>query len=141
MKINLLLFAILVLFVSGLSAQAPATVPAEKMKEVYEEVKTPYKYGLVMVPANDSLKMDCPSIFRKGRNWYMVYLIFGGRGYETWLAKSSNLLQWETLGRIMSFSDDSTEWDANQKAGYIGLQDFPWHAGWRFHPLSAIRQE
>jgi predicted GH43/DUF377 family glycosyl hydrolase len=132
MKINLLVFSILILVYTGVSAQNPVTVPQEKMKEVYEEVKTPYKYGLVMVPANDSLKMDCPSIFRKGKNWYMVYLIFGGRGYETWLAKSSNLLQWETLGRLMSFSDDSTQWDANQKAGYIGLQDLEWNGNYKW---------
>ena len=130
MKINLLFLAIMFLFSTGLPAQTMTTVPAEKMKEVYEEVKTPYKYGLVMVPSDDSLKMDCPSIFRKGKNWYMVYLIFGGRGYETWLAKSRNLLQWETLGRIMSFSDDSTQWDANQKAGYIGLQDLEWNGNY-----------
>ena len=55
----------------------------------------------------------------------MTYLIFDGRGYETWLAKSSDLLNWEHLGKIMSFSD-STMWDYNQKAGYIALQDFTW---------------
>jgi predicted GH43/DUF377 family glycosyl hydrolase len=102
------------------------TVAPKTMQQVYEEVKTPYKYGLVMVPENDSLKMDCPSIFRRGKDWYMVYLIFGGRGYETWLAKSADLLNWQTLGRLMSFSKDTTEWDANQKAGYIALQDMKW---------------
>lgn len=102
------------------------TVPPGKMQQVYDEIKTPYKYGLVLVPENDSLKMDCPSIFRKGKNWYMVYLVFGGRGYETWLAKSSDLLNWKTLGKLMSFSKDTTLWDANQKAGYIALQDMKW---------------
>ncbi|WP_431210827.1 alpha-L-rhamnosidase C-terminal domain-containing protein [Puia sp. P3] len=41
-------------------------VSEAKMKEVYEEVKTPYKYGLVVVPPEHSKKMDCPSVFRKG---------------------------------------------------------------------------
>jgi hypothetical protein len=56
----------------------------------------------------------------------MVYLIFGGRGYETWLAKSTDLLNWQTLGKLLSFSSDTTEWDVNQKAGYISLQDTKW---------------
>lgn len=55
----------------------------------------------------------------------MTYLIFNGRGYETWLAESKNLLKWEIKGRIMSFSD-TTNWDNNQKAGYAALQDMKW---------------
>lgn len=96
------------------------------MKEVYNEIKTPYKYGLVMAPKDNSYKMDCPSVFRHDNNWYMTYLIYNGRGYETWLAKSRDLLHWEYLGKIMSFSKDSTDWDQNQKAGYIALQDPTW---------------
>ncbi|MGS2739248.1 glycosylase [Sinomicrobium sp. M5D2P17] len=95
------------------------------MQEIYEEIKTPYKYGLVMVPPNDSLKMDCPSIFRKDGKWYMTYLMYDGRGYETWLGESDDLLHWKEKGKIMSFSD-TTDWDVNQKAGYIALQDYEW---------------
>jgi len=100
-------------------------ITGEVMKEIHEEIKTPYKYGLVKVPPSNDLKMDCPSVFRNGDKWYMVYLIFGGRGYETWLAKSDDLLNWEDMGRIMSFSD-TDDWDVNQKAGYIALQDYEW---------------
>jgi predicted GH43/DUF377 family glycosyl hydrolase len=108
--------------------QQPKEVPAAEMEKIYNEVKTPYKYGLVIAPPDNSKKIDCPSVFRKGKNWYMTYLIFNGRGYETWLAKSKDLLQWQTLGRIMSFSDTTNviAWDANQKAGYIALQDHRW---------------
>jgi predicted GH43/DUF377 family glycosyl hydrolase len=95
------------------------------MQRIYTEVKTPYKYGLILVPADDSKKIDCPSVFRKGNTWYMTYIQFDGRGYETWLSESKDLLHWKTLGRIMSFSD-TTQWDNNQKAGYIGLQDPAW---------------
>ena len=96
------------------------------MDEIYEEIKTPYKYGLVMVPEDNSYKMDCPSVFRKDDKWHMTYLIFAGKGYETWLAESDDLLHWNHLGKVMSFSKDSTEWDVNQKAGYIDLQDPTW---------------
>ncbi len=103
-----------------------AQVSPGKMQEIYNEVKIPYKYGLVMIPEDDSQKMDCPTIFRKGSMWYMTYIIFGGRGYETWLAKSKDLLNWENMGPILSFSSDTTIWDANQKAGYIALTNTVW---------------
>ncbi len=116
------------LFLSGCTNQAqklPASVSDEKMQEIYAEVKTPYKYGLIKVPDNASLKIDCPTVFRKDNQWFMTYFIFDGRGYETWLAKSDDLLNWKQMGKIMAFSD-STDWDANQKAGFPGLEDPTW---------------
>jgi predicted GH43/DUF377 family glycosyl hydrolase len=109
-----------------LALAVTAQVPDSIMQKVYNEVKTPYKYGLVVVPESDSKKIDCPSVFRKDKNWYMTYLVFDGKGYETWLAESADLLHWQTKGRILSFSSDTSLWDANQKAGYIGLQDPQW---------------
>ncbi|NCI48193.1 glycoside hydrolase family protein [Sediminibacterium soli] len=115
----------------SLAAKAqPKEVPQQTMQAVYESVKTPYKYGLVLVPDNSTGKIDCPSVFRKGKYWYMTYIVFEGRGYETWLARSSNLLQWKTLGSIMRFSD-TADWDNNQKAGYIALQDNRWGGSYR----------
>jgi predicted GH43/DUF377 family glycosyl hydrolase len=118
--------------------QTGNTVTEKKMARVYEEVKTPYKYGLVMVPPDKSKKMDCPSIFRKGHDWYMIYIIYDGRGYETWLAKSADLLHWANQGRILSFTDsasaDSARWDANQKAGYAALEDYRWGGSYRLQP-------
>ena len=101
-------------------------VPEKVMKDIYEQVKTPYKYGMVIAPEDNSQKADCPTVFRRGDSWYMSYIIFNGRGYETWLADSEDLLHWKTRGRILSFSDDTTRWDNNQKAGYVGLQDYKW---------------
>src|SRR5699024_4215434 len=111
--------------ITACTPSKPVKVPSEVMQKVYEEIKTPYKYGLVMVPSDSSKMLDCPSVFRKDGNWYMTYIVYDGRGYETWLAKSQNLLDWETLGRIMSFSD-TTDWDSNQKAGYLALQNYEW---------------
>jgi len=108
------------------SAQNGKQVPDSSMKEIYEEIKTPFKYGLVIVPKTDSQMVDCPTVFRKNNHWYMSYLVFDGRGYETWLSQSDDLLRWETLGRLLSFSSDTTVWDANQKAGYVGLIDTKW---------------
>ena len=102
------------------------------MEEIYNEIKTPFKYGLVMVPEDNSYKMDCPSVYQIKDVWYMTYLIYDGRGYETWMAKSKNLLDWEHLGKVMSFSNDTTQWDRNQKAGYIALQDPTWGGSYKW---------
>jgi len=105
-------------------------VSQDIMNKIYQEVKTPYKYGLVMVPDDTQHKMDCPTVFRKGRYWYMTYLIYGGRGYETWLAKSKDLLNWNNLGRLMSFTD-TVAWDQNQKAGYNALTNTKWGGNYK----------
>lgn len=96
-----------------------------EMKQVYEEVKTPYKFGLVLATDDNTKKMDCPTIFRKGNKWYMTYLVYDGRGYETCLSSSNDLLIWKPEGKVMSFANDDT-WDANQKAGYNALVDIKW---------------
>jgi predicted GH43/DUF377 family glycosyl hydrolase len=127
---QLLACSIFLLLSCACYAQQHKEVSQDVMQKIYEEVKTPYKYGLVMVPEDDSKKVDCPSVFRKGDKWYMTYVIFDGRGYETWLATSDDLLQWKTLGRTLSFSD-TTDWDNNQKAGYIALQDYNWDGSYR----------
>jgi predicted GH43/DUF377 family glycosyl hydrolase len=106
-------------------------VPPATMQQIYSEIKTPFKYGMVMVPEDNSKKIDCPTVFRKGKSWYMSYIIFDGKGYETWLAKSGDLLNWISLGRILSFSKDTTRWDANQKAGYFSLVDTKWGGSYK----------
>ena len=113
-----------------LTAQRPADVPADVMQNIYEEIKTPYKYGLVLTGADAGKKTDCPTIFRKGKKWYMYYFVYDGRGYETWMAESDNLLNWTNLGRVMSFSAD-TDWDSNQKGGYIALPEYDWGGKYR----------
>jgi predicted GH43/DUF377 family glycosyl hydrolase len=130
------ILSILLIFYSsaGLKAQQktasvesalPNPVSATLMQKIYEEVKTPYKYGLVMVPEDNAHKLDCPTVFREGSYWYMTYLVYSGRGYETWLSRSKDLLNWENQGRLLSFSDQGN-WDDNQKAGYNALQSTDW---------------
>lgn len=116
-----------------LNAQQSKQVSQATMQKIYEEVRTPYKFGLVLVPEDDSKKVDCPSVFRSGNSWYMTYLVFDGHGYETWLSKSDDLLHWKVSGRLLSISNDSTKWDASQKAGYIALQDFQWNGSYQLN--------
>lgn len=64
-------------------------------------------------------------MFREGDSWYMTYVVYNGktgqdgRGYETWLAKSSDLLHWKTLGRVLAYRDG--KWDCNQRGGFPHL--------------------
>jgi len=103
------------------------------MQRIYHEVRTPYKYGMVIAPTDNYHKIDCPSVFREGNVWYMTYVCYNGkdgrdgRGYETWLAKSDDLLHWQTLGRILAFpADDLKLWDQNQRGGFPALIDYEW---------------
>ncbi|HVW14716.1 MAG TPA: hypothetical protein VHB54_12855 [Mucilaginibacter sp.] len=128
MKLKHIFFAVLfgLFSINSGYAQSPVNkVPDKVMHDIYEQVKTPYKYGLVITPSDNSKKADCPTVFRKGSNWFMTYIIYNGRGYETWLAKSADLLHWKTEGRLLSFSD-TTDWDCNQKAGYAALENMKW---------------
>jgi predicted GH43/DUF377 family glycosyl hydrolase len=104
-------------------------VPEETMRKIYEEVKTPYKYG-VIIKGEAGKKVDCPSVFRHTDKWYLVYIIFDGKGYETGISESNDLLNWRTLGRILTFNDEKT-WDCNQVAGYIALQEHVWGGSYR----------
>ena len=107
-----------------------AAVPERVMRAIYNEVKTPYKYGLVVAPTDNSHKSDCPMVYREGGKWYMTYIVYNGsdglngRGYETWLASSDDLLHWTTLGRVLSYQQSG--WDMNQRAGYPALIDWTW---------------
>lgn len=108
--------------------QAGKVVPRDVMERIYGQVKTPYKYGVVLA-GEGGAAVDCPSVFRYGDRWYMMYIRFDGKGYETLLAESEDLLRWKPLGRILEFRNGT--WDANQAAGYIALQDFTWGGSYK----------
>ena len=103
-------------------------VASEIMRKIYEEVKTPYKYDVIL-KGKEGEYVDCPSVFRYGDKWYMVYIIFDGRGYETALACSDDLLKWTVKGKILTLRQNT--WDANQVAGYAALQDTRWGGSYK----------
>lgn len=99
-------------------------VSAERMRALHEEVKTPYKYGVVLRGEPGEL-VDCPAVFRHGDRWYMLYIAIKDEvGYQTCLARSDNLRDWEKLGRVLSFQPG--RWDAWQSAGGPALYDVRW---------------
>ena len=109
--------------VSGTAAKAQEGVSPEQMKQVYEEVKTPYKYGVV-IRGEKGRPVDCPSVFRCENKWYMMYVCMNQVGYETHLAESDDLLSWKPLGKIMTFRKEG--WDAWQSDGGVALCDPTW---------------
>ena len=156
------LLRIFTLSVSMLCLCRPVSsqVGHERMQQIYDEAKTPYKYGLVVAPPTNKMKYDCPTVFREGGMWYMTYVCYNGkggkdgRGYETWIAESPDLLHWKTLGRVLEFpesplptsprrggdgvqgsrfkvqgeqpNDQTSLWDANQRGGFPALIDWTW---------------
>jgi predicted GH43/DUF377 family glycosyl hydrolase len=121
----ILLFILSFLFTGSLWKDGfQEEVTPEEMERIYNEIKTPFKYGVILKHPDTNKMVDSPTIFRKNNKWYMTYIVFDGKGYETWLAKSDDLLHWQQKGKIMAFSENS--WDANQKAGYISLVNNRW---------------
>jgi predicted GH43/DUF377 family glycosyl hydrolase len=95
------------------------------MQKVYDEVKTPFKYGVVLKGESTNQLVDCASVFRSGDHWYMMFVANSNKvGYQTFLASSDDLLHWQKLGVILPFSTNG--WDAWQADGGIALADTRW---------------
>ena len=80
---------------------AEKVVSQETMKAIYEEVKTPHKVGMVLLPEKDEC-LDDPAVFRHGDAWYMTVVRYVNKGYETHLAKSADptvLLGWQRYAK------------------------------------------
>jgi predicted GH43/DUF377 family glycosyl hydrolase len=104
---------------------APSIAP-EVMSRVFDEVKTPFKYGVVL-RGEDHQLVDCPSVFRVAGDpkWYMLYVSMKDKiGYETHLAESDDLLSWRPRGIVLGFRSDG--WDMWQADGGISLVDTTW---------------
>lgn len=99
------------------------SVDLATMQRIYDEVKTPFKYGVV-IRGEGGRYVDCPAVFRHGGKWFMTYIAFDGSGYETRLAESTNLLHWQPAGKILTRGSGS--WDTEQAAGFIALEDTTW---------------
>ena len=124
MKKNAALLFVAMTF--GLAALGRETdeIPSARMQAVYETVKTPHKFGMVLTPEAGEM-FDSPSVFRHGNAWYMMFIRFDGNGYETHLAKSDDLLSWKRLGRIL-VRGAKGQWDSAQADGWPALVDVRW---------------
>ena len=134
MKIERKRLVLLSLLIFGGITAFAQKISKNVMQKIYDEVKTPYKYGMVVAPKDNYHQIDCPMVYREGGKWYMTYVVYNGkngtdgRGYETWLATSDDLLQWKILGRLLCYADKG--WDMNQRAGYPALIDWTWNGSY-----------
>ena len=133
MKKTLLLSLLLACFASVQSQ----TVPQERMQQIYDASRTPYKYGMVVAPQSNFRKYDCPTVYRENGKWYMTFVCYDGkdgtdgRGYETWMAESDDLLHWTILERVLALpptkqGHEPGSWDQNQRGGFPSLIDYEW---------------
>jgi len=114
----------LALWASAQATLAAEPIDAATMQRVHDEVKTPFKYGVVLRGETNQM-VDCPSLFRRDGKWFMMYVAITGKvGYETFLAESDDLLNWRKLGKILPFTQDG--WDAWQADGGLALVNPEW---------------
>ena len=108
-------------------------VSAPAMQRVYDTVKTPYKYGILLRPrAGESV--DCPNVFRHGDRWYMLYVAIENEvGYETRLAASDDLLHWSPVGTVLPFR--AAGWDRWQADASLALVDPAWGGSLALQPF------
>ena len=111
---------------TALRAEEAAPISHEQMQAIYDEVKTPFKYGIVIETPNGK-KVDCPNVFRHGDKWLMVYVQLENepQGYTTQLAESDDLLHWKPLGTILP-RGASNAWDCANAGGGVALFDTKW---------------
>ena len=99
-------------------------ITKEIMQKIYDQIKTPYKYGAVI--KNDEYLTDSPSVFKYKDKWYMCHIMIhkdiNRSGYETHLASSDNLVDWKYEGIIFE-RNDGEHWDSKQIAGYAAFVD------------------
>src|SRR4051812_18881712 len=87
-----------------------------------EHLATPHKWGRPVVQGSgiagsfDEKGVDCPFVFYHNDLFHMMYIGFNGEGYQTALAASSNLIDWEFQG-LMLESTNTASWDHVGAAG------------------------
>jgi predicted GH43/DUF377 family glycosyl hydrolase len=73
----------------------------------YPDYRTPYKLNKLVLSASsdpaafDCRSVDCPYVFHHAEKFYMTYVGFDGKGYQTGLASSTDLTNWQKLGCIL----------------------------------------
>ncbi|MBP5466313.1 MAG: glycosylase [Clostridia bacterium] len=96
-------------------------IDKKTMDCIYEQLKTPYKYGPIL--KSDEYLYDCANDFKHDGKYYMAFIRIDkacSGGYESFLAKSDDLLHWTVLGQILKGHHG---WDEKQTAGYVQFKD------------------
>ncbi len=90
----------------------------QKTDKRIQNYLTPYKYGRPVLTGSgrqgafDQMGVDVPFVFRHNHQFYMLYTGFDGKGYQSALAVSDDLLHWQPKGVIIPRDpEDSGRWD------------------------------
>ena len=70
MKIERKRLVLLSLLIFGGITAFAQKISKNVMQKIYDEVKTPYKYGMVVAPKDNYHQIDCPMVYREGGKWY-----------------------------------------------------------------------
>ena len=95
---------------------------------------TPYKLGKPVLTGSgakgsyDELAVDCPTVFQHNGRFYMAHVGFDGNGYQTGLAVSDDLVNWEKLGVILKRGSHKA-WDQVGMAATTILMDHDLYGG------------
>lgn len=83
--------------------------PAVRAGAAYRmPVATPYKYGKLVLTGSgapgsfDEKAVDCPFVFSHDGRFHLTYVGFDGRGYQTGMAISDDLVSWERQGVMLA---------------------------------------
>ena len=96
-------------------------IKREILDQIYDQIKTPYKYGPVL--KLDGRKTDSPVVFKVAGKYYMSFVSIDNEcktGYKTHVAESDDLLNWRHIADVLT---ESGEWDSAQSGGYAQMQD------------------
>lgn len=103
-------------------------VSRDEMVRVFEELKTPFKVGMVL--REEGANIDCPNVYRKEDGSFR--LVYARQvptdalpGYETWAAESEDLIHWSPVGRLLCQKKEG--WDCLQADGSVCLLDEDWY--------------
>ena len=102
---------------------SPATLPTPHALE------TPYKLNRLVLRGTgtpgdfDEKFVDGPFVFRFGDEFRLSYIGFDGIGYQTGLARSTDLIHWERMGCILRRQPDSPVFRYNVAMMWIVRED------------------
>ncbi len=94
-------------FFPAVSAENHA-IDQKTVRQWSERFRGWHYYPEYVLPPNpddsmDTVKTDCPLVWRWKCKWRMFYTSFNGQGYQTGLAVSDDLIHWTPKGTAMSF--------------------------------------
>jgi len=93
------------------------TIDANTVEEWSEPFRNWYYYPDHVIPANPSIKgfeevkmTDVPTVFQINEKdkWYMTFIGFDGKGYQSFIAESDDLLHWEKMRLAMGYGPEGS---------------------------------